>query len=86
MRLYLLSYADKELTNSLVLASDWLNNIRVWLVQQNEIHRKSHKMISKIPLILQILDDDIPKVSSRPKTMCDVLLVDSVVKISLPNK
>ena len=27
MRLYLLSYADKELTNLLVLASDWLSNI-----------------------------------------------------------
>ena len=29
VRLQLLSYADKELTDSLVLASDWLSNISV---------------------------------------------------------
>ena len=29
VRLYLLSYADKELTNSLVLASDWLSKFSV---------------------------------------------------------
>ena len=38
---YLLSYADKELTNSFVLASDWLTNISVCdLVLQKEIQRK----------------------------------------------
>ena len=39
--LHLLSYADKELTNSLLLASDWFTNISVCdLVLQKEIQRK----------------------------------------------
>ena len=49
VRLHLLSYTDKELTNSLVLASDWLSNISVWF---GLTKRDSEK--SKIPLLLQI--------------------------------
>ena len=49
-----LSYTDKEVTNSLLLASGW--TISVWdLVWQKEIQRKSYKIDGKVPLLLQIL-------------------------------
>ena len=54
--LYLLSYADKELTNLLLLASDWLtiSACVIWFHKERFIE-KCHNMTSKIPLILQIL-------------------------------
>ena len=49
---HLLSYADKELTYSLVLATDWL--CVIWFDKKR--FRESHKITGKIPLLLQILD------------------------------
>ena len=54
--LYLLSYTDKELTNSLLLASDWLTiSVCVIWFDKVKFNEKSKNMTSKIPLILQIL-------------------------------
>ena len=56
--LILISYTDKdkELTNSLLLAYDWLtiSMCVIWFNEQ-KIIEKSHNMTSKIPLLLQIL-------------------------------
>ena len=54
--LYLFSYADKELTNSLLLASDWFTKsvCVIWL-DKERFTEKSNNMTSKIPLLLQIL-------------------------------
>ena len=51
--LYLLSYTDKELTNSLLLASDWLtiSVFVIWFDKERFIV-KSNIMTSKIPLLL----------------------------------
>ena len=58
----LISFTNKELTNSLLLASDrlaisvcviWFDKKRFWV--------KSHKMTSKIPLLLQILGQSQPR-------------------------
>ena len=52
----MLSYADKELTNSLVLASDWLSNISVViLLDKKRFREKRYKITGKIPLLKQIL-------------------------------
>ena len=55
--LYLLSYTDKELTNSLLPDSDWLtiSVCFIWFDKERFIE-KSQDMTSKIPLLLQILD------------------------------
>ena len=54
----LISYTDKdkELTNSLLLAYDWLtiSMCVIWFNEQ-KIIEKSHNMTSKISLLLQIL-------------------------------
>ena len=53
---YLLSYADKELTNSLLLASDWLTiSVCVIWFDKERLREKSHNITSKITLLLQIL-------------------------------
>ena len=56
--LILISYTDKdkELTNSLLLAYDWLtiSMCVIWFNEQ-KIIEKSHNMTSKISLLLQIL-------------------------------
>ena len=54
---YLLSYTDKELTNSFLLASDWLtiSVCMIWF-DKERFREKSHNMTSKIPLLLQILE------------------------------
>ena len=57
--LYLLSYTDKELTNSLLLASDWLTiSVCVIWFDKERFIEKSKNMTSKIPLLLQILGDN----------------------------
>ena len=54
--LYLILDTDKELTNSLLLASDWLTiSVCVILFDKESFMEKSHNMTSKIPLLLQIL-------------------------------
>ena len=65
--LYLLSYTEKELTNSLLLASDWLtiSVCVIWFDKQRFIE-KSHKMTSKIPLLLQILGYNVVKNEEAP--------------------
>ena len=57
--LRLLSYTDKELTNSLLLASDWLTiSVSVIWFDKERFIEKSCNMISKISLLLQILNVD----------------------------
>ena len=54
--LYLLSYTDEELTNSPLLASNWLTiSVCVIWFDKERFIEKSHNMASKIPLLLQIL-------------------------------
>ena len=55
VRLNLFTYADKALTNSLLLASDWLSNFRVWFGLRKRFREKSHKMAGRIRLLLQLL-------------------------------
>ena len=55
-----LSYADKELTNCLVLASDWLRNISVWFGSTKRDSEKNvtrYKITGNMPLLIQILSD-----------------------------
>ena len=52
--LHLLSYTDKELTNSLLLASDYLTiSVCVICFDKDRLIEKSNNMTSKIPLLLK---------------------------------
>ena len=54
--LYLILDTDKELTNSLLLASDWLTiSVCVIWFDKERFIEKSQDLTSKIPLLLQIL-------------------------------
>ena len=54
--LFLLSYKDKELTNSLLFASDWLTiSVCVIWFDKERFIEKSNNTTSKISLLLQIL-------------------------------
>ena len=77
--LYLLSYTDKQLTNSLLLASDWLTILVcvIWFDKERFIE-KSKNMTGKIPLLLQILASAPNCMNGDKSNFCNTRLMSTL--------